>query len=319
MNEKGASGNVTGRARYTYGGKSRVAIQGDDESTDGNGFHVGRFYQMSKMPMEIEAEIRKLQDGNIDCLNIFVVCVRIEELRKQVGKSCLLRSSESKKNLAATSAIVTEYLPASRDSEDYVTYICEKHINNVAPIPLASLGAEMEMQLLQNAGDERRCADNTLQYKCMRLIPGHGGEQAEPLCLRANELSGFKNAKGEQTRFLQLRKADLQALLKSHTVPYATANSLADLRLKLLHSIAKTSQQQELERQSREALFRQHTAALRMQYRTEEQARQAAAWEQFDQQRIWQELNAHAYQCTQLVVRITSNRSNKAPPAAAAP
>ena len=273
-----------GRARYAHG-KSKVAIQGDDDSSN-SGFHVGHFYQMSKMPSDLESEIKKLDSRVIGALNIPVVCVRIEELRKRIGKTYVLRSSESKKSVSSTTAIVTEFVPhGTDDTGNCVAYTREECISNVAPVPLANLGAEMEMQqLLTDVTGEcmiEKCADDKLKYRCIRLVPGNGGEAAEPLSVEPCHLENLKNQSGQVKPFLKLKVADLKALLNEFS-PSSTTSGInqAELRLKVLHAIAKKGRQQEMERRQREAFFR--TQALRAQAHAQAQAQaqvEAEAWQ----------------------------------------
>ena len=247
MNEKGAAQNVVGRARYAYGGRNKVAIQGDDMSSDSSGFHVGRFYQLRKVPGDFLTAIKELQSGKISVLSMPVVCVRIEELGKRPNKTFALRSSESKTNNTTTSAIVTEFLPAGLDQQDgCLWYTREQYVQNIAPVPLVSLGAEMRMQ-----HDISAAAFNPTnsRYKCVEVKSGHGGAAVTPLSLSSKDLQGLEDLAGNNKPFLSLKVKDLKANLKGLGVNFADKNSQLELRVKLLQGLAKHAQQQEVQRQ----------------------------------------------------------------------
>lgn len=140
---------MTGRARHKHGLKTSP-IQSNDMSPDGSGFHVGRFYQCAKLPADLSdvtmdyARLHNGGAGGIDTLTITVVCVRINELRKTVGNSASLRSSEGSDSSDSTCTVAIEHMPSGQDPTVEKSLLQrEQHVHNVALIPLSSLGAEI--------------------------------------------------------------------------------------------------------------------------------------------------------------------------------
>ena len=169
---------------------------------------------------------------------MLVVCVRIEELRKNINKTINLRSSESKTNNSSTTAIVTEFLPTRQDEHDgYLVYTRERHIHNMAPVPLASLGAEMRMELdnaSTSASTSGSLAHDNPSYKCKEIISGKGGDPVTPLSVNMTHLQNLRNTKGEVKQLLSLKKVDLKALLQSLNSTFSDKNTQQELRVKLL-------------------------------------------------------------------------------------
>lgn len=78
-------------------------------SSDGIGFHVGRYYQMLELPPNLMDTLGKRADpdNDLDALDVRVACARIDELRKHIGKTMSMRSSKGRQTTSATYAVVT--------------------------------------------------------------------------------------------------------------------------------------------------------------------------------------------------------------------
>ena len=126
------------------------------------GFMLGgsiKCINMKPPASDLKAAIKRVQDGETIQLDIPVVCVRIDELRKRVGNKVVLRStSESLVGRSATTTvIVTEYVPNRIDRvANSVVYTVECTVQNWAPVSLTSLGTEMSMAPMIMSQDASR-------------------------------------------------------------------------------------------------------------------------------------------------------------------